>query len=88
MPRFVVERTLAEVTKEQLEEVGRRSTEVLADLSGVRWIRSYVSEADGKVYCEYDAPSEELIREASRRAGLPIDRISEINIEINPDMFR
>ena len=88
MPRFVVERTLAEVTKEQLEDVGRRSNEVLADLSGVRWIRSYVSEADGKVYCEYDAPSEELIREASRRAGLPIDRISEISIEIHPDMFR
>ena len=88
MPRFVVERTLANVTPERLEEVGRRSNEVLEDLSGVRWIRSYVSEADGKVYCEYDAPSEELIREASLRAGLPIDRISEITIEIKPDMFR
>jgi hypothetical protein len=88
MPRFVVERTMEGVTKEQLQEVGRRSNEVLEDLSGVRWIRSYVSEVDGKVYCEYDAPSEEVIREASRRAGLPVDRISEISIEIRPDMFR
>jgi hypothetical protein len=88
MPRFVVERTMEGVTKEQLQEVGRRSNEVLEDLSGGRWIRSYGSEVDGKVYCEYDAPSEEVIREASRRAGLPVDRISEISIEIRPDMFR
>jgi hypothetical protein len=88
MPRFVVERTMEGVTKEQFQEVGRRSTDVLEDLSGVRWIRSYVSEADGKVYCEYDAPSEEVIREASRLAGLPVDRISEISIELRPDMFR
>ena len=88
MPRFVVERTMEGVTNEQLQEVGRRSNEVLEDLSGVRWIRSYVSEADGKVYWEYDAPSEEVIREASRRAGLPVDRISEISIELRPDMFR
>ena len=50
--------------------------------------RSFVSEAEGKIYCEYDAPSADLIREASRRAGLPIDRISEVSIEISPDMFR
>jgi hypothetical protein len=57
-------------------------------MSGVRWIRSFVSEAEGKIYCEYDAPSAELIREASRLAGLPVDRISEVSIEISPEMFR
>jgi RNA polymerase sigma factor (TIGR02999 family) len=30
----------------------------------------------------------EAIREHARRAGLPADRISEIKMEINPDMFR
>jgi hypothetical protein len=62
--------------------------EVMTDMSGVRWIRSFVSEAEGKIYCEYDAPSAELIREASRLAGLPVDRISEVSIEISPEMFR
>jgi hypothetical protein len=47
-----------------------------------------VSEAEGKIYCEYDAPSPELILEASRRVGLPVDRISEVSIEISPEMFR
>jgi hypothetical protein len=53
----------------------------------VRWIRSYVSEVDGKIYCEYDAPSAEAIREHARRAGLPVDSVSEIALEINPAMF-
>ena len=53
----------------------------------VRWIRSYVSDVDGKIYCEYDAPSAEAIREHARRAGLPVDSVSEIALEINPAMF-
>jgi hypothetical protein len=53
----------------------------------VRWIRSYVSDTEGKIYCEYDAPSPEAIYEHARRAGLPADRISEVAFEISPAMF-
>jgi hypothetical protein len=60
---------------------------VLADMSEVRWIRSYVSDTEGKIYCEYDAPSPEAIYEHARRAGLPVDRISEVALEISPAMF-
>lgn len=88
MPRFMVERTVDDISMEMLERITRRSREVMADMSGVKWIRSFVSEAEGKIYCEYDAPSAELILEASRRAGLPVDRISEVSIEISPEMFR
>jgi hypothetical protein len=56
-------------------------------MSGVRWIRSYVSAAEGKIYCEYDAPDPEAVREHARRAGLPVDRISEVWLEISPAMF-
>ena len=56
-------------------------------MDGVIWIKSYVSHAEGKIYCEYDAPSPEAIRDHARRAGLPVDRISEIALEINPSMF-
>ena len=88
MPRFMVERTIEHISMDMLEEVTRRSRDAMTDLSGVRWIRSFVSEAEGKIYCEYDAPSAELIMEASRLAGLPVDRISEVSIEISPEMFR
>jgi hypothetical protein len=87
MPRFIIERSVPGLTREALEEAGRRSVVVLADMPDVRWIRSYVSDVDGKIYCEYDAPSAEAIREHARRAGLPADRITEIALEVNPGMF-
>ncbi|WP_129646351.1 DUF4242 domain-containing protein [Peristeroidobacter agariperforans] len=87
MPRFIIERSVPPLTRAQLDQAGRLSVDVLKDMPDVRWIRSYVSDAEGKIYCEYDAPSAEAIREHARRAGLPVDRISEIALEINPAMF-
>ena len=88
MPRYIIERDVGEVSQEELEAAGRKSNEVLAGMDGVVWIRSYVSSAEGKIYCEYDAPDPEALREHARLAGLPADKISEIAIEVNPDMFR
>jgi hypothetical protein len=88
MPRYIIERNVGQITREQLHEAGRKSNEVLEAMSGVVWIRSYVSDTDGKIYCEYDAPNAEAIREHARRAGLPADHISEVALEINPQMFR
>ena len=87
MPRYIIERSVPGLSRDELTEAGRRSVAVLADMPEVRWIRSYVSDVDGKIYCEYDAPSAEAIREHARRAGFPVDRISEIALEINPAMF-
>jgi Nickel responsive protein SCO4226-like len=88
MPRYIIERNVGDVDFAELEAASRRSLEVLDTMEGIVWIKSYVSEAEGKVFCEYDAPSPEAIREHARRAGLPADNISEIKMEISPDMFR
>lgn len=88
MPRYIIERTVGKLTREQLDAAGRRSNEVLDGMSGVVWIRSYVSDVEGKIYCEYDAPSVDAVLEHARRAGLPADRVSEVALEINPAMFR
>lgn len=87
MPRYIIERSVPPMSREQLDAAGRRSMEVLSDMPDVRWIRSYVSDIEGKIYCEYDAPSAEAVREHARRAGLPVDRISEVALEISPAMF-
>jgi len=87
MPRYIIERSVPALSREELAVVARRSIEVLSGMPEVRWIRSYVSDVDGKIYCEYDAPSPEAVREHARRAGLPVDRISEIALEISPAMF-
>lgn len=88
MPRYIIERDVGTLTLEQLQEAGRRSNEVLDQMEGVVWIRSYVSDSEGKIYCEYDAPNPEAIMEHARRSGIPAHRISEVSMEINPAMFR
>jgi hypothetical protein len=87
MPRYIIERSVPALSREELAVVSRRSIKALEGMPEVRWIRSYVSDVDGKIYCEYDAPSPDAVREHARRAGLPVDRISEIALEISPAMF-
>ena len=60
---------------------------MIAGMPDVVWIKSYVSDVEGKIYCEYDAPNPEAILEHARRAGLPVDKISEVTLEISPAMF-
>jgi hypothetical protein len=87
MPRYIIERNVPSLSREELTLASLRSIEVLKGMPEVRWIRSYVSDVEGKIYCEYDAPSVEAVREHARRAGIPADRISEIALEISPAMF-
>ena len=86
MPRYIIERTVGKVSREELEAAIPPSKKILDEL-GIVWIRSYVSEATGKIYCEYEAPSAEAIMEHARRTGIPANRISEVSMEINPALF-
>ena len=87
MPRYIIEREVGKLTADELRTAGLRSNSVLKEMSGVVWIKSYVSDAEGKIYCEYEAPNAESVLQHARRAGLPADRISEVSMEISPAMF-
>lgn len=88
MARFIIERDMGgPITEEALQAAGRRSNEVLAGMTDVVWVKSYISQAEGKIYCEYDAPNEAAVREHARRAGLPADRITAVSMEVSPEMF-
>ena len=88
MPRYLIERSVGTITRAELEATSRRSMAVIEDMPEIVWIRGYVSDTEGKIYCEYDAPSVEAVREHARRAGMPADRITEVALEISPAMFR
>ena len=88
MPRYIIERNVGSLSRAELDAAGHRSNEVLDGMTGVVWIRSYVSDTEGKIYCEYDAPSVAAVLEHARRAGLPADRVSEVALDIGPGMFR
>jgi len=73
MPRYIIERIVGHVAPEVMQATGRKSNAVIAEMTGVVWVRSYMSDAEGKMYCEYHAPSIEAVLEHARRAGLPVD---------------
>ena len=87
MPRYLIERTVGTISREELEAASRKSIAAINGMTGIVWIRSYVSDADGKIYCEYMAPNPEAVLEHARRAGIPADRVSEVALEISPEMF-
>jgi hypothetical protein len=89
MPRYIIERNIEGLQAPSVEALyadGKKSVEVGREL-GIIWIRTYISEAEGKMYCEYEAAGPELLLEHARRLGLPADKISEVKLEVSPDMF-
>ena len=89
MTKFMVERTF-HVTEDQMEFVGRRSNEVVRDqYPEITWHHSHVVvQDDGKVrtYCIYEAPTPEAIRRTAKANGLPVDRITEVQM-VDPYVY-
>jgi hypothetical protein len=87
MPKFIVTRTLPPLSEEQLQDVGKNVISACDEL-GMQWIRSHVT-ADGKhSYCEFEAPDDDTCREHASRAGLPVDDVIAVGMEIGPEQFR
>ena len=86
MPRYVIEREIpgaGEFTSGDLRGIARRSVDVLGDMGPtIQWVQSFV--ANDRIYCEYIAPSEDMIREHARRGGFPANRISKVKSVIDP----
>lgn len=87
MPTYLAFRTIGQVSEAEIEAASLRSIEAADQMPGVRWIRSYYSAEEGKIYCEYEAPGVEAIMEHARKAGIPFDR-AEVVRELEPSMFR
>jgi hypothetical protein len=86
MHRYVIERDLpgiGGVPTEALRQAARSCARATSDLGpGIQWVRSHVT--DNRIYCEFVAESEELVREHALRAGLPANRVSEVREVLGP----
>lgn len=89
MPQYLIERNIPGAgakTYGELVKISKRSNEVLAELSTegrqVEWKQSYV--AGDKIYCVYNAPNEEAVREHAKRGPFPADLIVPISEVISP----
>lgn len=87
MPRFVIERNLPPgLSEADVEKVARRAAAVNSTLPEVRWIRSHLAMDRSKLFCEYEAPSEEVIRYAAQLAEIPCDVVTEVR-EVRPETY-
>lgn len=86
MPQFLIEREIpgaGDMSGEQLRDASKHSNGVLAELGpDIEWVHSYV--AGDKIYCVYNAASEELIRSHADKSGFPANRITPVSAVISP----
>ena len=89
MPQYIIERHIPGISKvgyEQYKEIAKKSNGVLSEMTGegkdVTWLQSYV--AGDKIYCVYDAPSEEAVREHAKRGSFPANLVVPITEIMTP----
>ena len=86
MPKYVIEREIpgaGKLSAEELKAISQKSCGVLQKLGPqIQWEHSYVT--DDKIYCVYNAPNEETVREHATQGGFPANRISQVRSLIDP----
>lgn len=86
MPKFVIEREIpgaGNLSAEQLKGISQTSCGVLSKMGSViQWVHSYVT--GDKIYCIYNAPDEEMVREHARQGGFPANSVSKVSAIIDP----
>jgi hypothetical protein len=80
MPKYVIEREIpgaGKLSPEQLKAISQTSCGVLSKMGPeIQWVQSYVTT--DKIYCIYNAPNEEMVREHAKQGGFPANSVSEV----------
>jgi hypothetical protein len=87
MPRYLLERTLGEVSREDLDRIAAHSTEIrLASFPQIEWEHTHVVRADAglKAFCVYESPDRESVLAHAEALGLPVERCFEVETDLSP----
>ena len=86
MPKFIIEREIpgaGKLSSQDLHAIAQKSCGVLQEMGPqIQWQESYVT--GDKIYCVYNAPDEETVREHARRGGFPANAINRVAVRIDP----
>jgi len=89
MPRFLIERQIpgaGKLTPADLQGIAAKSNSVIhgMNLEGrdVQWVHSYV--VDDKIFCVYNAPDADTIRQHAMKGGFPANAVMDIRNIIDP----
>jgi hypothetical protein len=75
MARYIGLHTLPGFSREMLSA----ATPALGTLRDAQFLKAYSSFAEGRVVCEFEAPSKESVAAAYATLGFPYDSIIEID---------
>jgi hypothetical protein len=87
MPRFLLKRTLGDVSREDLDRIAARSQEIReARYPDVTWEHTHVVRtADGAAaFCLYSAPDGERVKAHAAELGLPLEMFEEVWTDLEP----
>jgi hypothetical protein len=89
MPKFVIERTVpgaGKLSDKDLQQMSAKSNDVLRGMTAegtpIQWVESYVT--GDKLYCVYNAPNAQAVREHAKRGGFPADSVAQVSRVIDP----
>jgi hypothetical protein len=82
--RYLIERTFPAGALDGLDAETKARVNANNASVGVQWIKSFANADKTKTYCVYDGPSEDAIRQASALNKLPVDRVTEVPVELTP----
>ena len=90
MPRYIIQRTFQDGLTIPTNQDGAIACSLVVERNadhGVTWIHSYVSEDHKKLFCVYDGPSVEAVRESAQANNLPLDSITPVTV-LDPYFYR
>jgi hypothetical protein len=87
MPRYLMERTVGDVTREELNRIAERSQQIREErFPEITWEHSHVVRTpEGlKAVCVYESPNAESVKAHAAALGLPVERFYEVETDLTP----
>jgi hypothetical protein len=86
MPKYVIEREIpgaGKLSAAELKAISQKSCGVLSGMGpSIQWVHSYVT--GDKIYCIYNAPNEQAVRDHATKGGFPANSVAQVHSIIDP----
>jgi hypothetical protein len=82
-----MERKVGDVTREELDRIAARSTEIrLERWPQITWEHTHVVRGDDglRAFCLYESPDAESVKAHAEALGLPVERFYEVETDLAP----
>jgi uncharacterized protein DUF4242 len=87
VPRYLLERTVGDVTREELEQIVDESTRIrLERFPEIEWEHTHIVRTPQglKAFCLYESPEPEQVLAHAQALGLPVERFFEVETDLEP----